>query len=340
MRAKSGKSFWLGVDLGQEILEVSLAAVGTPLERWRTLPLGRFDNTLSGLQEMIVWVGRQLPKGGRLAGICVESTGRLSFRFAEALASLEPLSPAVSIINPKRSLDFARSLGVGDKSDRIDAAILALFGVTYQPSVTMALPESYRRLRELGRLRERLQTELFGLENTLRDSDDAFVCQSLSRCIAPLRKEIERIEAEARRIVREDPQLARDVRLLDSIKGIGFLTAWILLAELGDLRHYSRTQIVARVGLYPRLYASGKSVWRKPRLVKGGGALVRKALYNAARSIFRSKDNTLKTYLDRLGDRNKSAMDCLAALMRKLLLIARSVLIQEKPYDPHYRQNP
>lgn len=339
MTVKPCNEFWLGIDLAEETLDVSIARADTPPAAWKDLPVQQFATTRPGLRKMVAWVKRQGRANGRIEGICVESTGRMSRRFADTLQALEPHWPIVSIINPKRSVDFARSLGVRDKNDRIDAAILAVFGNTYGPKQTPAPAKTYRRLRELSRLRESLQTQMQGLQNNLRDNDDPFVCQSLRRCIEPLQKQIERLENEARRLVKEDPALRRDVDLLDSIKGIGFITAWVLLAELGDLRQYSRTGIVAYVGLYAREFRSGKSVHRRARLVKGGGAPVRKALYNAARSILNSKNNTLKAYADRLQAEGKTAMNCLVALMRKLLLIARSVLIHGENYDPKYAQN-
>jgi transposase len=339
MKAECGNDFWLGVDLAQETLDTSIAQVGTALAAWKTLPAEHFQHSRPFVRNMLAWVRRQLPKDARIQGICVESTGRLSHRFAETLQALAPDLPRVSIVNPKRSVDFARSLGLRDKNDRIDAAILALFGATYRPKPSPARPEAYRRLRELSRARARLQSQMQALLNNLRDNEDGFVCQSLQRCTAQLRKEIQRLENEARRVIREDASLRRDAALLQSIKGIGFITAWVLLAELGDLRRYSRTEIVAYVGLYAREFRSGKTVYRKPRLVKGGGAPVRKALYNAARSILNSKNNTLKTYADRLAEAGKKPMDCLTAIMRKLLLIARSVLIQGEKYDPQYGQN-
>lgn len=339
MNGQHCNDFWLGVDLSQDTVDASVAKIGTLVEAWKDLPVEHFENTRAGLRKMLTWTKPRRPKEGQIVGICVESTGRMSRRFAETLEALDPQLPVASIINPKRSLDFGRSLGVRDKTDPIDAAILALFGVTFRPKPTPAPPQTYRQLRDLCRLRESLQTQMFALQNNLRDNDDRLACQSLSRLIQQLQKEIKRLEQEAQRLIKADPALRRDFALLDSIKGIGFITAWILLAELGDLRQYSRTQIVARVGLYARQYQSGKSVWRKPRLVKGGGALVRKALYNAARSILNSKNNTLRTYADRLIERGKKPMDCLTAIMRKLLLIARSVLIQGENYDPRYGQD-
>jgi len=337
MKEVACNDYWVGVDLSADWFDASVAPRGTEPGTWRKLPVRHFENTRMGQEACVAWAQAFGRSGRRLLGLCVESTGRLSERFAREMQQLAPALPAVSIINPKRSRDFGHSLGVRDKTDPIDARILALYGATVQPQPKV-LAENYRRLRELVRLRNRLGIQRDGLRDTQRQTDDSMVGDVFRRCLETLQKQMDRIEAEAQRILDADPQLQRDFELLDSVKGIGFITAWTLMAELGDLRAYSRGQLIAFVGLYPRRHKSGKSVEKKPRLVKGGQALVRKELYNAARSICHSKDNTLKDYLDRLEENGKIYMERLTAVMRKLLLIARSVLIQGKFYDRHFGQ--
>jgi transposase len=266
----------------------------------------------------------------------VEATGRLSRRLVEALAALQTAWPTASIVNPKRPRDFAKSLGVREKTDPIDARILAAYAAVNRPATSPAMPEGYRRLRELSRARQTLVRQRTALGNCLRDQDEPIVRELLERAAESLDQAIDQSEKQAQRLIREDDGLHRDYRLLQSIKGIGPVVAWTLLAELGDLRAYRRNQLVARVGVYPGRWESGKSVQRKPRWVKGGCAPVRKALFNAARAILNSKNNTLRAYADRLATDGRKPMACIAALMRKLLLVARAILIQEVPYDPNH----
>jgi len=336
MTQHDGNGFWLGVDLSQESVDVSVAVVGMNPTDWKQLPQEHFDNDAQGLAAVVAWTGRQLPPTGHLEGLCVESTGRLSRRFADGLAALQTAWPTASIVNPKRPRDFGKSLGVREKTDPIDARILAAYAAVNQPAPTPAAPEGYRCLRELSRARQTLVRHRTALGNSLRDQDDPNARKVLEDAAESLDQAIEQSEKQAQQLIREDDDLRRDYRLLQSIKGIGPVVAWTLLAELGDLRAYRRNQLVARVGVYPGRYQSGKSVQRKPRWVKGGCAPVRKALFNAARAILNSKNNTLRAYADRLAAEGRAPMACIAALMRKLLLVARTILIQEVPYDPNH----
>lgn len=338
MSAAESKEFWLGVDVGQDNMEIAVAPIGIEPTGWRQLRPRSFPNTGEGLRRMAAYAKRQIGPNGTLVGICVESTGPLSRRWARDLAALRPQWPAASIINPKRAVDFGRSVGVRDKNDRIDAAILAAYGAIFKPKAKPPRPPHYAALRELYRTREQVLAKKQDLANMARAQDNPFARGSLQKAIKALHRQTVALEKAARETIEDDPALRRDLALLTSVRGIGFRVAWALLAELGDLRQYSRGQLVAYAGLYARQHDSGKTVHRKPRLVKGGCRRVRKALYNAARALFRSKDNTLRCYLDRLRKKGKKPMDCIVALMRKLLLIARSVLIQGAPYDPHFSQ--
>lgn len=336
MNASLSNRFWLGIDLAQQSFDAALAPVASPPVDWRKLPVHSFANDARGLKQLRVWLRAQLPASAQLHGICLESTGGLSRQFAERLAALDPALPAAAIVNPKRSLDFARSLGLRDKSDRIDGAILALFGATFQPDGTPELSDTQRRLRELVRVRETLLKTRDALANQLREDHEPFVRKLLARRRQQATRDLAALAAEALRLIREDPATLRDYRLLLSIKGIGPIIAWTILAELGDLRRFSRNELIAYVGLYPRLQQSGKVTWKRPGLAKGGHRLLRKVLYNGARSLLRSKDNSLKDYADRLQERGETPMYCITATMRKLLLVARAVIVSGTPYDPEF----
>lgn len=83
------------------------------------------------------------------AGIIIEATGNLEIPLAAALqASCLP----VIIINPRQVRDFARATGTMAMTDRIDARILALFGVRVKPEIR-PLPD--KNVREMGNLHTR-----------------------------------------------------------------------------------------------------------------------------------------------------------------------------------------
>lgn len=329
MTTPASKPVWIGVDLAKASFDAAVAPEATAPTHWRRLSVARFDNTAQGQRAFAAWVQSQA-RGAHIERLVVESTGSLSRRFAE---QIEPLKIApVAIINPAHPRALGRSLGVRDKSDRIDAALLAVYGVTHRPPATETLSEDHRRLRDLSRLREDLVGARTAWSNRLGESLDAVASEVIEHHLASIKSRIAHIDQEIEVLIGSNQALTADRDLLTSIDGIGRVSAQTLLAEFGDLSQYTRGEITARAGQYPREHTSGTSVRRRPRLVRGGGQRVRRVLYMAALSIFR-RSGPLGDHAKRLVDRGLSKMAAIGALMRKLLLIARAVIRSRRPYD-------
>jgi len=124
---------------------------------------------------------------------------------------------------------------------------------------------------------------------------------------------------------------------MDSMPGIGVISAATLVAELGSFKDYStRNKLAAMAGMNPLLCHSGSSI-RKSKLSKQGAPLVRKYLYLAAMSAV-NRVHELKTFHDRLIAKGKKPMTAQCACMRKILLILRSMVIENRPYQQNFRE--
>jgi len=325
--------FWVGVDLAQATFEASRAVRGLDLSTWQRLPQASFFNSQAGWADFALWVQRQAGQlGGRCLGLVVEATGGLSRRWAEALAP--HLATPVSIVNPAFVKSFGQSLGQRSKNDKLDAAVLAVFGAVHQPPPAAALSPAQERLRELDRLRQNLVEQQTAWKNSLREVRDGLARRLMQEQLRVLQRQLTRLEEAIDNIIDQDPQLRRHRELLDSVPGIGARLAATILAELGDLSLYNRDELVGYVGMFSRERRSGGRQRRGGGLVKGGGARVRRALGLAAMALLRSK-SPLKEFDLRLQAVGKSKMCALGALMRKLLLIARAVVRSGKLYAEH-----
>lgn len=106
------------------------------------------------------------------------------------------------------------------------------------------------------------------------------VLDSLLGSIAFLEAEIKRLQQQMRHHINSYPGLKRDAKLLQSIPGVGEITAWDILAELPDIGQFDSAQAVAAyAGLAPREQRSGSSVRKVTRLSKQGNCRLRSALY-------------------------------------------------------------
>lgn len=327
----NGRNFWVGADLAQGGFQVSRAVLGEDVSTWRRLPQVGFADDAQGRRALARWVAEQEHQlGGRALGIVVASTGGLSRRFAGNLQGLG--LPPVSILNPAHVKAFGQSLGQRSKNDKLDAAVPAVFGAVHQPAPAAPLTPTQQRLRELDRLRQGLVEQQTAWPNRLREARDRLARKLIEEQWRLVARQIDRIEEEADQTIDQDPDLRRQRQRLDSVPGIGPRVAATILAELGDRARYDRDAPVGYVGLFAREHSSGARV-RRGRLVKGGGARVRRVLGMAAMAVMRSK-KPLKAYATRLQEAGKTKLCALGALMRKLLLIARAVLRSGHVYDP------
>ncbi len=168
---------------------------------------------------------------------------------------------------------------------------------------------------------------------------DKVIVQSSQRVIKALEKEMTRLKLQIRAHLKAHEDLHQDAQLLQSIPGIGEITAWDILAEMPDVSEFANAQSAAAyAGLAPREHKSGSSVRRPTHLSKRGNSRLRKALYFPAVTALTWNPLVRAHYL-RLVAQGKPKMVALAACMRKLLMICFGVLKHKKPFDAAY-QNP
>ncbi len=92
-----------------------------------------------------------------------------------------------------------------------------------------------------------------------------------------------RLRRQGSRLIVEDPELDRRFRLMLTATGIGEISALQILGELAVLPDtLDARQWVAFSGLDPRLFKSGKSVEKRPRISRGGSRHLCRALYMPA----------------------------------------------------------
>ena len=136
----------------------------------------------------------------------------------------------------------------------------------------------------------------------------------------------------------KDSQMARQVRLLQTIPGIGFLSAVTLVCEIGDFSAFKRPkQLFAYFGLDPIVKQSGSFAGCDLKMSKRGSPYARRCIYVLAiQSISLRVDGTpknpvLRSYYEEKC-KTKSKMTALGAIMHKVCNIIYAVLRDEKPF--------
>jgi transposase len=309
----------LGIDISKRKFDCALLIA----ERFRNKV---FENTPAGIEACVQWLARLAPTP---VHVCIEATGVYSQAVAEALFDA---GHTVSLINPKRSHDYAESLGVRSKTDAVDARVLAQLCRAQKPETWIPAPRHVRELQEFVRRLDALIQMHTQETNRLAVAHEA-VRGSIEQVIAMLDTHIETIKAYIARHIDQNPDLKAQRDLLHSIPGIGPATSAWLIAELSAKRFDCARAVAAFTGLTPAHRESGSSVRGKPRLSKRGNARLRKALYWPAITALRCNP-IVQAMARRLQARGKHTMTIIGAAMRKLIHIAFGVLKSGKPFDP------
>jgi transposase len=275
----------------------------------------RVPNTKKGHQQIqAALIGR----GVRI--IVIEATGKLHrpvHRFLHA-AGLP-----VAVVNPLRARLFAEALGALAKTDTVDARMLALFGQMARLSVTPPLPEALENLREIVRCREAAVAAKVALQNQLGTATIEVVRAQIRQQIKSAERAITMLGAAAEAAVEADAGLARRFEILESIPGVGAVTATALIANMPELGTLDAKQAGMLAGLAPVASESGAK--KASRHIRGGRPNVRTGVYMAALSAARYNPH-LAAFHDRLIDAGKLPKVALTAVMRKLVVLANALL--------------
>jgi transposase len=318
------ESMNLGIDVSKLTLDVIL------LKQERS-QAGKFENTPAGFQKLVAWLKKQ---GGEKLHVCLEATGQ----YGDSVATyLYQQGYQVSVVNPARIKYYANSRLRRNKTDKADAQLIAQYCQKEQPSLWTPLPARVKDLQAIVRHLQDLMDNRQQVSNRLGSGvSTACVVDSLKEHLAFLDGQIQQAKQALRDQVDQDEQLKKQCALLSSIKGIGFLTAVRVLAEvprMGDFE--SARQLAAYAGLTPQHEISGTSVNKPARLSKTGNANLRKYLYMPA--ISAKKHNPMvSTFCQRLAKNGKKPMEVIGAAMRKLIHIIFGVLKSGRPFDPDF----
>jgi len=135
------------------------------------------------------------------------------------------------------------------------------------------------------------------------------------------------------------PVISPTLELLQSIPGIGFLTAATIIAEIGDFSAFSKPKkLVAYFGIDPSVMQSGEFTGTRNKMSKRGSRLLRRVLYTTALANIRTKRNSepcnpvLMDFYKRKSQ-SKPKKVALGAVMHKLVYIIFAVLRDRKPFE-------
>ena len=168
-----------------------------------------------------------------------------------------------------------------------------------------------------------------------------FLIRHYIEMIRLLDSQTRQLMEQIRHLLKEhrDSKLAEQTRLLQTIPGIGLLSAVTLVCEIGDFSAFKRPkQLFAYFGLDPKIKQSGNFAGVDLKKSKRGSPFARRCIYVLAlqsvslRVNGTPKNPVLRAYYEEKC-RSKPKMTALGAVMHKVCNIIFAVLRDEKPFS-------
>lgn len=289
-----------GVDVASDSLQARIGPQGAS---------GTFSNTAEGIAELVSFCQRQ---GVEL--VAMEATGGYE---KQPFALLWASGLAVAILNPRSVRRFAEGMGLLEKTDKIDAGMIAWFAAVKHVAPTTLPSAEQQQLKALvTRLRQ--LTEMQSAQRNQRLLvQDPIVLASFTRILAVLRSQIRELAQAITELIAADPLWQKLGQTFRSIKGVADRTVACLMAEMPEIGTLSNKAISKLAGLAPLARDSGKREGK--RVVRGGRSNVRGILLVIS-VVVRRYDPDFKAFHDRLAKAGKPRKVIRIALAHKLLV--------------------
>jgi transposase len=246
--------------------------------------------------------------------VAVEASGGYE---KQACALLWAENIPVALLNARATRDFAKGMGMLEKTDRLDARVIAWFAAVKGSAPSAPASAAQQRLKALvTRLRQLTELQA-GQKNQRRLVSEASVLETMAELLQMLRSQMRRLEREIAELLGSDPLWQKLEQALRAIKGVAGRTVARVMAELPEIGTLSNKTVSKLAGLAPLADDSGKRVGK--RAVRGGRRHVWAILFVVA-SVVQRHDPDFAAFHQRLSVAGKPRKVIRIALAHKLLV--------------------
>lgn len=242
------------------------------------------------------------------------------------------------IVNPKKSINFAKAIGQRNKTDLADAQMLSKMVVTAQKDEILvpSINDTVEELNELISyykflLKQRTQNKNH-LEAINTKNSSSIIVKIIKQELKSLNLKIDKIIVKMKDVLKKDEDLYQAFSNILTIKGIGDISAIVLLHHFIKYPNTNQKEIISLAGLDPISKNSGTSLKSRAKISKAGSKLCRSTLFMAVMVAVRF-NNELKAFYESLKNRGKHTTVSQIAVMRKIIIIAHSLYKNNEKYN-------
>lgn len=313
-----------GIDISKQTFDCSITTEDGKVQS------RKFSNDQCGFEKLKKLLPAQ-------AHVVMEASGPYYFKLAYYLFEHEF---KVSVVNPLIIRRFCQMRMVRTKTDKKDASMIREYGISESPTGWTPDEPGITKLKQLNAAIELLDknitanTNQLGAFKEMPDTDKNLI-KALQKIIDYNTRQKDKLEEEMERLSLE--QYNASYKALQSIPGIGPKSASILIAVTGNFTKFSNyRQLLAYVGLNPRIFESGTSIKGRSHISKMGTARLRKILYLCSWSAKRYNIYCKELY-ERLKAKAKPERVIKIAIANKLLRQAFAVGTTHNNFKINYQ---
>ena len=305
MNKSAAQRINVGVDTGKQFLDIHVR----PSHEYFQV-----SNDIKGISEAIKRLKKLSPER-----IVIEPTGRYEAAFITACAKA---NLPFSMVNPVHVKRFAGAIGRKAKTNKLDAELIAYYSEAIQPALSSLKPETMRLMADLVSRRNQLLDIQTSEKNRLQIMPKATQA-SIKSVLLTIKKQIEKMDDELGKLIESCPEYKAKSDLVQSMPGIGKVSAATLISYLPELGLLNSKEIAALVGVAPMNRESGK--YKGKQVIQGGRSQVRTVLFMAMMSAMQCNPVFKRTYT-RLVEAGKPKKVAIIAYVRKMIVILNSMV--------------
>ncbi|AFL69771.1 IS110 family transposase [Sulfurospirillum barnesii] len=220
------------------------------------------------------------------------------------------------MVNPYTMHHYLKHLNARKKNDVIDSLGITKYIQTLsEDDFKTTFNQSQKILKKYNAslsLLSKLNTQLKNFIHSQKDNDVLYLDNALSSLLSLIKEVKKQLSKEAQKVL---IALYPHVESIKSdIKGVGYALLLELIPIFLSSQNYTLKQLQSFVGLSPRVFESGSSVYKREKISKRGSSLVRKLLYMSAMVSLRFNP-IIKEKYDRMVLGGKAKMVALVACM-------------------------
>jgi transposase len=288
------------VDVSSISLEAFVAPKGST---------GSFHNTVEGITALLEFCQQQ-----QVELVAMEATGGYE---KKAVQMLWAEGAGVAVLNPRGVREFAKSLGLLEKTDRIDAQVIARFAEVKKCEPSVPASAEQQCLKALSRRLQQLSRLAADQKNQRHLVDEPRVLRTFDAVLKVAKQQMREVEAEIGALLASDPLWQKLEEALRSIKGVAGRTVARVLADLPEIGTLPNKAVSKLAGVAPLAQDSGKREGK--RAVRGGRRNVRAILYVVAGVVHRYNPD-FAAFAERMAAKGKPKRVIRVALAHKLLV--------------------